>query len=758
MPHQLASQSTDSFRELLVGSGGSLVVATYEANQLVLVRGQEQVVNTHFVGFDKPMGIAWKPGELSVGGTTRIVTFRNLHAVAAKYDESGRSDACYMARQAHTTGDVDIHEMGYDRDGALWFVNTRMSCLCTRSIEFNFVPQWRPPFISAYELSDRCHLNGLGFRDGRPRYASLLGASDSAGGWRRDKVSGGLVMDVRSNQTLASNLCMPHSPRWHRGHLWCLCSGAGQLVRIGAGRAETVAEVPGFARGLDFIGRYALIGLSQVRESASFAGLPITRRTDERKCGIWVVDTETGDIVGFFEFVGGVREISDLRVVPHRFPALLEADDPLLATSFELPDEVLSNLPPRDPRQDALDAATRAHLNGRLEEAIDAYRAILRDHPDASQASQRLGLCLVDARRWEEAMVQLEQVVADEPDNAEAMNSLGLAHFKLGRLEVAREWFEKAIATDRQFALAHFNRGIVLLKRGDYAAAWPEYDWRWETPRFVPFQCDKPQWRGEDISDRRLLVHSEQGNGDHIQYMRFLPMVADRCAELIYVGPEKLAPLVAELPGVAESRVPGQIPGDRFDLYCPLMSLPRWLGITLENLPAPERYLRIPPQVVVRQLTGAFKVGLSWAGSPTWQDDALRSMPLSALVPLLEVEGIDFYSLQMPLSGAELRLLGEHGVTNLEPELPGYARTAALVDQLDLVISVDTAIGHLAAALGKPTWVMLSTEPDWRWMDEREDTPWYPTMRLIRQTEPGDWETVVRRVREMLAERVRAER
>jgi len=744
MSQAFSSQSTESFRQLLDQANCSLVVSTYQAGQLVLVRPQAQGVNTHFIGFGKPMGMAWQGGQLAVGGAAQILTYRNLPAVGPKLDQGDQADACYIPRQVHNTGAIDIHEMDYTSDGELWFVNTRMSCLATTSSEFSFVPRWRPPFITEYELSDRCHLNGLGFRDGQPRYVSMLGTSDTAGGWRTNKVSGGQVMDISDNQVLAENLCMPHSPRWYQNKLWFLSSGAGQLMSAEPGQPpQVVAEVPGFARGMDFIDRYALIGLSQVRESAVFAGLPLTRRVAERKSGVWVVDIWTGDTVAFLEFTGNVQEVFEVKVLPHRWPTLLDTDSPLVATSYELPDEVLQNLAPPDPVQQALDEASRAHVEGKLEQAIKSYRSILDAHPEHRQTNHQFGLALVDAERWPEAVSQLTGVVENQPDNAEAMNSLGLAHSRLGDLDQAIDWFDRSIASDNQFALAHFNRGLIQLKQGRYTAGWEGYEWRWQTPQFVPFQCKQPQWQGEDISDRRLLVHSEQGNGDHIQFWRFLPMVAQRCKELIYVGPERLAPLVDQIEGVAESRVPGQIPADRFDVFCPLMSLPRWLQVDLNNLPAPERYLSVPEHVVVSRLVGNFKVGISWAGSPTQKDDKHRSMKLEQLQSLLESTGIDWFSLQMPISASEGRLLEQYNVTNLEPELPGYARTAALVEQLDAVVTVDTAIAHLACALGKPTLVLLPADPDWRWLIEGENSPWYPTAVLLRQSTAGDWQPVV---------------
>lgn len=751
MSQTFSSQSTESFRQLLEQARCSLVVSTYQAGQVVLVRAQGQGVNTHFVGLTKPMGLAWRQSQLAIGVPGQIITYRNLPAVGPKADQGDAVDACYVPRATHITGEIDVHEMGYADDGQLWFVNTRMSCLATTSVDYSYEPRWRPPFITAYDLSDRCHLNGLGFRDGKPRYVSMLGTTDTGGGWRANKVSGGVIMDVDTSDVLVDELCMPHSPRWHRDRLWFLSSGAGQLMCAVPGKsAEVVAELPGFARGLDFIDRYALIGLSQVRESAVFAGLPLTRRVAERKSGVWVVDTTNGETVAFLQFTGNVQEVFEVKALPHRFPALLDMSSPLVPTSYELPDAVLANLAPPDPVQESLEAATRLHMAGELDQAVTAYRELLAQAPDHDRAKHQLGLCLVDAEQWQTAIEQLQTVVVEQPDNAEAMNSLGLAYSRNGDPDQGLEWFERAIATDGQFALAHFNRGMMLLKQGNYAEGWREYDWRWQTPQFVPFQCSQPRWEGEDIQDRRLLVHSEQGNGDHIQFMRFLPLAAQRCKELIYVGPESLAPLVAEIEGVAESRVPGQIPGDRFDVYCPLMSLPPCLGIELENLPAPERYLSVPDHVTVRQLTGDRKIGLCWSGSPTHKDDHRRSMTLETMAQVTNIPGATFYSLKMPTDENERSLLERHEIVNLEPELPGYARTAALVDQLDAVVTVDTAIAHVAGALGIPVHILLAHDPDWRWLHDGETSPWYPSARLHRQREPGAWEAVIESVRAAL--------
>jgi uncharacterized protein (TIGR03032 family) len=738
-----ASQHTESFAEFLRQAGVSLVVSTYQAGQLVVVRPQEQGVNTHFVAMSRPMGIAVEGGtRLTIGDAHRIDFYRNLPAVGGKIDLHAY-DAAYLYRATHVTGDIDIHEMGYDNQSRLWLVNTRMSCLCTLADDASVVPQWHPPFISGYDLLDRCHLNGLGFRDGAPRYVSMLGASDEPGGWRRNKTQGGRIMDIGDDSLVVDGLCMPHSPRWYRDQVWFLASGEGALKRVESdGSVSTVVELPGFTRGLTFFGRYALVGLSQVRETAVFAGLPLTQRVEERQCGVYLVDIETGKTVGFLHFIGDVREIFDLGLLPHRAPTVVDANSPLLASSYELPQAALQRVVPGDPVQDALAAARRAHAAGELDKAIAAYREILEQRPTHRQARHNLGLALVDAERWEEGSAVLAEVVAEQADNADALNSLGLCLSRLRRHIDALEYFERAIAVDRQFALAHFNRGLTLLKLGRFAEGWREYAWRWQLPGFTPFRCPQPEWQGEAIGDKRLLVHSEQGNGDQMQFWRYIAPARERCAELVYAGPEMLSELAAGVAGVDESRIPGNIPRDRFDCYVPLMNLPQCLGMR-EPMGMAEPYVKRPPHVRVRALGAGFKVGIAWQGSATHKDDRRRSITLAAWQPLFALSGPRFFSMQFPVSGEEIRFLRQHGVENLEPEIHGYSRTAAFVEQLDLVICVDTALAHLAGAMGKPTWLLLDADADWRWGLESTTSAWYPETHLMRRAPGTAWDEVV---------------
>jgi uncharacterized protein (TIGR03032 family) len=350
----LRSVHTTSFADVLEQFGISLLVTTYQAGKLVLLRADRGVVNTHFRSFPKPMGLALQGGRLAIGTAREIWEFHNVPAIAPKLPPVGKHDACFLPRSSHNTGEVLIHEMAWVESGRpeegpeLWFVNTRFSCLCSLDHVHSFVPRWRPPFITALAPEDRCHLNGLGLVNGQVRFVTALGETDTSGGWRASKNDGGVLLEVPSGVALVRGLSMPHSPRWHHGQLWLLESGTGTLGTVDrtAGRYEPVAALPGFTRGLDFCGNLAFLGLSQVRESAVFSGLPMMERLSERTCGVWVVDLSTGRTVAFLKFEDAVQEIFAVQVVPQaRHPDLIHDDPIILADSFVLPDEALRQLP-----------------------------------------------------------------------------------------------------------------------------------------------------------------------------------------------------------------------------------------------------------------------------------------------------------------------------------------------------------------------------------------------------------------------------
>lgn len=355
----LRSVHTSNVPEILDHFGISLMVTTYQAGRLVMLRSQAGVLNTHFRSFDKPMGLAIDGNRLAVGAATSIWEFHNLPAVCGKVDAkvntSGenlvRHDACFLPRTTHWTGDIQIHEMtwiGSGEDAELWAVNTRFSCLCRRSHLYSFDPVWRPSFIDRYVPGDCCHLNGLAVRDGKVRYVTALGETNEPNGWRANKKDGGLLIDVQTNDVLCRGLSMPHSPRWYRDRLWVLQSGHGGIGYIdpSTGQYQSVATLSGFTRGLSFAGPLAFIGLSQVRESAVFGGIPIAEEAlEKRQCGVWVVNIETGQTIGFVQFQDAVQEIFAVETLSARYPELINDDRDLLAGSFELPEAALADVP-----------------------------------------------------------------------------------------------------------------------------------------------------------------------------------------------------------------------------------------------------------------------------------------------------------------------------------------------------------------------------------------------------------------------------
>jgi len=347
----LLSVHTTSLPTLLDQLGISVLVSTYQAGKMIVVRSEGGSVNTHFRNCKVPMGMALSGARLAIGTKTHVWEYQNQPDVAPKLEMAARvHDACYMPRSSHLTGHIQVHEMAY-AGSELWIVNTRFSCLCTLVPDCSFVPRWRPPFITKLAMEDRCHLNGLAVRDGRVQYVTALGTTDSPAGWRPTKATGGILMDVPTNSVVVGGLSMPHSPRWYENRLWVCESGAGSLSVVNevSRTLDHVALLPGFTRGLDFYGPYAFIGLSQVRESAVFSGIPITDRLkeDERMCGLWIVDVRNGQTVAFLRFDSGVQEVFAVQVLPNqRFPEILTEDvnEELLENSFVLPDEALKDV------------------------------------------------------------------------------------------------------------------------------------------------------------------------------------------------------------------------------------------------------------------------------------------------------------------------------------------------------------------------------------------------------------------------------
>jgi tetratricopeptide (TPR) repeat protein len=391
---------------------------------------------------------------------------------------------------------------------------------------------------------------------------------------------------------------------------------------------------------------------------------------------------------------------------------------------------------------------------GRLADALAAYEAALRLKPDFAEAHSNRGNALSDLDRFDDARAAYHAAISISPDHADAYCNLGNALRDVGRLDEAIAAYETAIRITPDHADAHLNLSLPLLLGGNLLAGWKNYEWRtrgsigelrlWNLP--------KPQWRGESITGRKVLLYAEQGFGDTIQFCRYVPMVAAQGATVILAAPGPLMRLLSTLDGVSDVVVAGS-PLPAFDVHCPLMSLPSVFGTTVDSIPARTPYLSAEPSVVDHMRNGldgpGFKIGIAWRGNPNVKNGRKRSVGVELFTRLFATapEGVVFVSLQKETTAEEKMLLHRFPcVLDKSDAIGDFADTAAMICNLDLIISVDTSVAHLAGALGRRTWVLLPVVPDWRWMMGRDDSPWYPSVRLFRQTKRGDWGTVIDRV------------
>ncbi len=305
------------FVPILEHLGGTLLVSTYQAGKLVALTAREGKLHLTFLNFDRPMGVAVRPEGIAVACRDQFWFLENAVDIARRLPPAGSHDACYLARQAVVTGEIQAHELVYVGQ-ELWVVNTLFSCLATPHSSFSFVPRWRPPFISGLAAEDRCHLNGLAVANGAVKYATAMAQTDTAGGWRPNKVNTGCVMEVPSGRIVASGFAMPHSPRVFQDKLWVLDSGRGRLTNVdtATGAIQPVTDMPGYTRGLAMHGQFAFIGLSKIRETSTFGGMPIAEKIGELKCGVGVFDLASQQTVATFQFVSGVDEIFDVTLLP----------------------------------------------------------------------------------------------------------------------------------------------------------------------------------------------------------------------------------------------------------------------------------------------------------------------------------------------------------------------------------------------------------------------------------------------------------
>jgi Flp pilus assembly protein TadD len=397
-----------------------------------------------------------------------------------------------------------------------------------------------------------------------------------------------------------------------------------------------------------------------------------------------------------------------------------------------------------------------AYQTGRPALAIELIGKAIAINPREASSRSNLGNLLLEQGRLEEAVASYRKAIGLRPGYPEAANNLGNAFKALGRLDEAVGSYRMALDLRPDDAEVHYNLAMALLGRGDMAAGWAEHEWRWKTRQLSGGHLGfaQPQWRGEAADGRTLLIHAEQGFGDSIQFCRYAPLAAAKGLRVILEVPGTLVRLLVGLPGVELVVARGEaLP--QFDLHCPMLSLPLALGTTLTTIPGDVPYLHADSARVAAWRTRLDalasrgpRIGLAWAGNPrkhlagTAAIGRQRSIAPDRLAPLLALPNLHFVSLQKDgVAPPELVPL-----TDFMAEMGDFADTAALIASLDLVISIDTSVAHLAAALGKSVWLLTCFDPCWRWLTERRDSPWYPGMRLYRQSKPGDWGSVLAEV------------
>ncbi len=391
-------------------------------------------------------------------------------------------------------------------------------------------------------------------------------------------------------------------------------------------------------------------------------------------------------------------------------------------------------------------------------QAIFNYRRALQLKPDYAEAHNNLAIVLTQEGQFDEAVASYRRALEFRATYPEAHSNLGIALTETGKTAEAIEQFDQALALRPDYSDAYMNRALTYLLEGDFERGWRDYEWRWKTKDFNPRNYPRPQWQGEPIQGQRILIHTEQGFGDTFQFIRYARLIKQRGATVLLQAAPPLLRLMRLLPYV-DGVFPegGEVPD--FDVHLPLLSMPKVFGTTVTTVPAGEPYLYADPQLERRwrdelAYIQAFKVGITWQGNPRFRGDARRSIPLAYFAALAKVPGVRLISLQKGVGTEQIREV-PFSVTELGGQLDEasgpFMDTAAVLKNLDLVVAVDTSLNHLAGGLGVPTWLALPYAPDWRWMMHREDSPWYPTIRIFRQAEFDNWEPVFERMAQALA-------
>ncbi|HEY1922607.1 MAG TPA: tetratricopeptide repeat protein [Tepidisphaeraceae bacterium] len=395
---------------------------------------------------------------------------------------------------------------------------------------------------------------------------------------------------------------------------------------------------------------------------------------------------------------------------------------------------------------------------GRLEDARAAFHEAMKQEPQNADYVNHMGMILGDMGRLEEAFACFQQALALRPGHADYLYNMGIALEDLGRPREALDVYREVLKLRHDFPEAHHSNGLVHLLLGDFRVGLVEYEWRAKCPHIaMQRKLPQPRWTGDDPRGKTILLHWEQGLGDTIHFIRYATLLAERGAKVVVKCQPQLLGLIKCVEGVADAAAKEEFLPP-FDLECPLLSLPLAFETTLETIPRRNPYISASPERVtawrerIGPADGRLRVGIAWAGQPKHRNDRRRSMRLEQFAPLGKMKSSRFFSLQkIAPAGKPVAPPPEMDFVDWTSDLHDFEETAALIANLDLVICVDTSVAHLAGAMGKPVWVLLPFVPDWRWMLDRSDSPWYPTMRLFRQPEIGDWDSVIENVSRALS-------